>query len=79
MLGTRQAVLLFSLELDEILALSDRIAVIYEGEIVGIIKRQEATEEMLGLMMAVCKDGNSVKKPKGGFKCRIIKSGGLHW
>lgn len=47
-----KAVLLFSLELDEILALSDRIAVMYEGEIVGIIDREEATEELLGLMMA---------------------------
>ncbi len=47
-----KAVLLFSLELDEILALSDRIAVMYEGEIVGILPREEATEEMLGLMMA---------------------------
>ncbi|NLJ80504.1 MAG: heme ABC transporter ATP-binding protein, partial [Firmicutes bacterium] len=47
-----KAVLLFSLELDEILALADRIAVIYEGEIVGVVPRREATEEMLGLMMA---------------------------
>jgi len=47
-----KAVLLVSLELDEILALSDRIAVMYEGEIVGVLKREEATEELLGLMMA---------------------------
>lgn len=45
------AILLFSLELDEILALADRIAVIYEGEIVGILPREAATEEQLGLMM----------------------------
>jgi simple sugar transport system ATP-binding protein len=47
-----KAVLLVSLELDEILALSDRIAVMYEGEIVGVLDREEATEELLGLMMA---------------------------
>jgi len=47
-----KAVLLFSLELDEILALADRIAVIYEGKIVGVIDKEEATEEKLGLMMA---------------------------
>jgi ABC-type uncharacterized transport system ATPase subunit len=47
-----KAVLLVSLELDEIMALADRIAVMYEGVIVGIIDRDEATEEQLGLMMA---------------------------
>ncbi len=47
-----KAVLLVSLELDEILALSDRIAVMYEGEIVGVLEREQATEELLGLMMA---------------------------
>ncbi len=46
-----KAILLFSLELDEILSLADRIAVIYEGEIVAILPREEATEEELGLMM----------------------------
>ncbi len=47
-----KAVLLISLELDEILSLSDRIAVIYEGKIVGIVDAKDATEEELGLMMA---------------------------
>jgi len=47
-----KAVLLISLELDEILSLCDRIAVIYEGEIVDILEQEEATEEKLGLMMA---------------------------
>ena len=46
-----KAILLFSLELDEILSLADRIVVIYEGEIVGNLAREEATEEKLGLMM----------------------------
>lgn len=47
-----KAVLLMSEDLDEIRFLSDRIAVIYEGKIIGIVKRDEATIEQLGLMMA---------------------------
>ena len=46
------AVLLLSEDLDEILSLSDRIAVIYEGRIVGIMPAQEVTREKLGLMMS---------------------------
>jgi len=46
------ATLLISEDLDEILALSDRIAVIYEGEIMAIVTREEATPEKLGLLMA---------------------------
>ena len=46
------AILLISEDLDEILALSDRIAVIYEGQIMGIVPGDEATPEELGLMMA---------------------------
>lgn len=46
-----KAVLLVSADLEEILSLSDRIAVMYEGEIVGIVTPEEATEERLGLMM----------------------------
>jgi simple sugar transport system ATP-binding protein len=46
------ATLLVSEDLDEVLALSDRIAVMYGGEIVGIVDRAEATVEQLGLMMA---------------------------
>jgi general nucleoside transport system ATP-binding protein len=45
-----RAVLLISLELDEILSLSDRILVIYEGEIVGEFG-PDATEEELGIAM----------------------------
>ena len=39
-------------DLDEIMALSDRIAVIFHGEIMGIIDRQDAVPEEIGLMMA---------------------------
>lgn len=47
-----KAVLLVSLELDEIMALSDRIAVMYDGKIVGIVDAKDATELELGIMMA---------------------------
>lgn len=47
-----KAVLLVSLELDEILALSDRIAVMYDGKIVDILDRREADEQKLGILMA---------------------------
>ncbi len=46
------AVLLVSTELDEIKALSDRIAVMYEGRIMGIVPAQDADVEEIGLMMA---------------------------
>ncbi len=47
-----KAVLLVSLELDEIFNLSDRIAVINSGEVVDIVKTSETVEEEIGLMMA---------------------------
>jgi simple sugar transport system ATP-binding protein len=46
------AVMLISEDLDEILALSDRIAVMYEGQIMDILPREKATAETLGLLMA---------------------------
>lgn len=46
------AVLLISAELDEIMALSDRIAVMFHGQIVAILPAAEATREKLGLLMA---------------------------
>ncbi|MGA2545324.1 MAG: ABC transporter ATP-binding protein [Rectinemataceae bacterium] len=47
-----KAILLVSLELDEILDISDRIAVIYNGEIVGVVNASETDENELGLMMS---------------------------
>jgi simple sugar transport system ATP-binding protein len=44
-------VLLISASLDEILALSDTIGVLYRGRMMGILPRAEANAEMLGLMM----------------------------
>lgn len=46
------AVLLISTELEEILRLSDRIAVLYEGQIVGLVDGPTADIQQLGLMMA---------------------------
>ena len=45
-------ILLISEDLDEILALADRIAVLYGGRITGIVERRKAEVEELGLMMA---------------------------
>jgi simple sugar transport system ATP-binding protein len=46
------AVLLVSTELDEIMKLSDRIAVMFDGEIIAIVDAKEATKEQIGLLMA---------------------------
>jgi len=54
------AVLLISEDLDEIFALSDRIAVIYEGKIMGILSREDATKEKIGLLMAGVLPGEKV-------------------
>ena len=47
-----KAVLLVSFELDEILSLSDRIAVMFEGEVTGVLNASETNEHELGLLMA---------------------------
>lgn len=54
------AVLLVSAELDEILSLSDRIAVMYKGRILETLDAKQATREQLGLLMAGVKDGQHV-------------------
>ncbi|HNB35090.1 MAG TPA: ABC transporter ATP-binding protein [Anaerolineales bacterium] len=46
------AIMLISEDLDEILSLSDRIAVLYEGRVMDIVPREQATPEKLGLLMA---------------------------
>ncbi len=46
------AILLISVELDEIFSLSDRIAVMFDGRINGVLQREDATEENVGLLMA---------------------------
>ena len=52
---SRKAVLLVSLELDEVMNLSDRILVMYEGEIVGEFDPKHTTVQELGLYMAGAK------------------------
>jgi simple sugar transport system ATP-binding protein len=55
LLGKRDdgcAILLVSTELDEILELSDRIAVMFDGEIIAIVDGKDAKKEQLGLLMA---------------------------
>ena len=56
-----KAVLLVSLELDEVMSLSDRILVMYEGEIVGELDPKETTVAELGLYMSGAKNNR-----KGG-------------
>ncbi|WP_195984110.1 ABC transporter ATP-binding protein [Clostridium sp. D33t1_170424_F3] len=47
-----RAILLISLELDEVMHVSDRIAVLYNGQIVGEFQQEEADEKTIGLLMA---------------------------
>ena len=54
------AVLLVSSELDEILALSDRIVVMYRGSIIGEVEGNKATRQQLGLLMAGIKSTLSI-------------------
>ena len=60
-----KAVLLISLELDEVMNLSDRIAVMYEGELVGEFDPSKTTETELGLYMAGSKKKKKEVKHSG--------------
>lgn len=58
-----KAVLLLSFELDEVMNVSDRIAVIYDGQIVDTLYPKETTEQELGLLMAgQSKKGRDLKQ-----------------
>jgi len=57
------AVLLVSAELDEILALSDRIAVMYKGEIIDTLPAEQATREEIGLLMAGVEGNTTTPAP----------------
>lgn len=57
-----KAVLLVSLELDEVMSVSDRILVMYEGEIVGELNPKKTTVSELGLYMAGTKRDNMEEK-----------------
>ncbi|EXX86841.1 heme ABC transporter ATP-binding protein [Paenibacillus darwinianus] len=54
-----KAVLLISLELDEVLNVSDRIAVLNNGELIGVVEASETNENELGLMMAGVRKGET--------------------
>jgi ABC-type uncharacterized transport system ATPase subunit len=56
------AVLIISVELDEVLALADRIAVMYRGQIVALLPAEGTTRERLGLLMA----GSTAKPEASG-------------
>ena len=58
------AVLLVSCELDEIMELSDRIAVMYRGQIVDILETENVTKEMVGLLMAGVSPNDARKNQK---------------
>ena len=57
-----KAVLLVSLELEEVMNLSDRILVMYEGEIVGELDPRQTTVQELGLYMAGAKRNTNAEK-----------------
>jgi simple sugar transport system ATP-binding protein len=50
--SNNKGIILVSLELEEVLKLSDRVAVMHDGELMGIIDAVDATEEKIGRMMA---------------------------
>lgn len=54
-----KAVLLVSVELDEIMGLADRILVMFDGALIGEVTAAEANERTLGLMMAGSSDGRT--------------------
>ena len=66
------AVLLVSTELDEIMQMADRIAVMYRGKIVTIVDADSVTKEELGLLMAGIPVKIKPKKPSAKKKVREI-------
>jgi simple sugar transport system ATP-binding protein len=70
------AILLVSAELDEILELSDRIAVMYRGEIVAVMDGPTANKEEVGLLMATGGRVQTEGSPPGGAGAASETSGG---
>jgi simple sugar transport system ATP-binding protein len=60
--GEGTAVVVVSSELDEILALSDRIAVLFKGQIVAIVQAGKVSKEAIGLLMAGVKPEDALKQ-----------------
>ncbi|WP_027107745.1 ABC transporter ATP-binding protein [Lacticigenium naphthae] len=69
-----RAVLLVSFELDEVMNVSDRIAVMYEGKIAAIVKPEETSEEELGLLMA----GSSLEKARASVENPTAEEETIH-
>jgi len=69
-----KAILLMSFELDEILNLSDIIAVMFEGQIVALVKPDETSKQELGLLMA----GSSLEKAREELKKSSEEGVGVH-
>lgn len=67
------AILLVSSKLDEIQKLSDRIAVMYEGDFIDIVDPSDVTEQELGMMMAG-RDRNEIDETSGESVDRSVKS-----
>ena len=67
------AVLLVSSELDEIMELSDRIAVMYRGEIVAVVPAEQAVKEQIGLLMA----GSSGEEVTGALDAEHTEKAGV--
>jgi simple sugar transport system ATP-binding protein len=68
------AILLVSSELDEIMALSDRIAVMYRGQIMEIVEASKASKEYLGLLMAGLTPSTAAKAaPKPGEETKEVE------
>ena len=63
-----KAILLVSVELDEIRSLADRILVMFDGQIVGEADPATATESELGLMMAGAHDPKAARRAEGSAK-----------
>jgi general nucleoside transport system ATP-binding protein len=70
------AILLVSAELDEVLELSDRIAVMYRGEIVAVIDGPTANKEEVGLLMATGGRAQTEASSSGGAGAAPEASGG---
>lgn len=66
-----KAVLLISFELDEVMNVSDRIAVIYDGIIVDTVYPKETSEQELGLLMAG-KVAMPRARRRGTNRCQIV-------
>ncbi|CAM5770887.1 heme ABC transporter ATP-binding protein [Labrys miyagiensis] len=68
------AILMISAELEEIVNLSDRIAVLFEGRVAGILDAETATMERLSLLMA----GSLAAQPPASLEPGMIEPGRLH-